>query len=69
MKDIKNLFISLPVFNFILIVALYGLLKLEMYFFHISENPAPILLFSIFYFLDFASYGEALLHVVLFLGF
>lgn len=35
-------------FNFILIVALYLLLKLEIYFFHINENSAPILLFSIF---------------------
>lgn len=48
MKEIKKLFINLPMFNFILTVVLYGLLKLEIYFFNRSENPAPILIVAIF---------------------
>lgn len=47
MKDIKKLLISLPVFNFILIVVLLGLSILEMYFISIKENSAPVTIVAI----------------------
>ena len=42
MKNIRQLFIGLPIFNVIAMVALWSLQTLETYFNPVTENSAPI---------------------------
>lgn len=48
MNDIKKLFIGLPLFNFFVIVAWWGLGSLENYFRPVTENSAPITIVGFF---------------------